>query len=39
VAFLAAATFSDVNSSIWAVGLLAVSVPVYLLMRHRIAGS
>jgi APA family basic amino acid/polyamine antiporter len=34
VAFLAAATFSDVKSSIWAIGLLAVSVPVYLLMKR-----
>ncbi len=34
VAFLAGATVSDIGSSIWAIGLLAVSVPVFLLIKH-----
>ena len=34
VVFLAGATFSDLNSSLWAMGLLIVSFPVYLLMRR-----
>ncbi|MEO8379756.1 MAG: APC family permease [Acidobacteriota bacterium] len=35
VAFLAGATFSDLNSSLWAMGLLVLSVPVYLMVRPR----
>jgi len=34
VAFLAAATFSDTQSSLWSLGLLTASVPVYLLVKR-----
>jgi APA family basic amino acid/polyamine antiporter len=34
VAFLAAATASDTRSSLWSIGLLAVTVPVYLLIKR-----
>ena len=35
VAFLAGATASDTRSSLWSLGLLAISVPVYFLIRKR----
>ncbi|HUR82959.1 MAG TPA: APC family permease [Thermoanaerobaculia bacterium] len=35
LAFLIAATVSDTVSSLWSLGLLAASVPVYLLMKRR----
>ncbi len=35
VAFLIAATASDTISSLWSLGLLAASVPVYLLIKRR----
>jgi APA family basic amino acid/polyamine antiporter len=35
VAFLAAATASDTESSLWSLGLLAVTVPVYFLIKRR----
>ena len=34
IAFLVAATFSDTKSSLWSLGLLAASVPVYLLVKR-----
>jgi APA family basic amino acid/polyamine antiporter len=34
VAFLVAATASDTKSSLWSLGLLALSVPVYLLLKR-----
>jgi APA family basic amino acid/polyamine antiporter len=34
VAFLAGATISDWNSSVWAIGLLAVSVPVFVTIKR-----
>lgn len=35
VAFLAGAVISDLRNSLWALGVLAASVPVYLLVRNR----
>lgn len=35
VAFLAGATIGDLASSLWAVGLLLVSVPVYLMAKRK----
>lgn len=35
IAFLAGATVSDLRSSLWAIGLLVVSVPVFLLIKRK----
>jgi APA family basic amino acid/polyamine antiporter len=35
IAFLASATIGDLTSSLWSLGLLLVSVPVYLIMQRK----
>lgn len=35
IVFLAGAVWSDTRGSLWALGLLALSVPIYLLLRRR----
>ncbi|HEX2060119.1 MAG TPA: APC family permease, partial [Thermoanaerobaculia bacterium] len=35
IAFLAGATIGDLRSSVWAVGLLLLSIPIYLVVRKR----